>query len=136
MAARRVRKTQTFKETPMSESTFDPKTIFDSYRNAIAPALKVQQEGVKALEGVGRYQYAVAGDYLEWSLAQAKAAVAAQSPAEFVSRQVELTTALSERLRARAQEFVKLAADAQTSFSGAVNESVSKVAAETKKKAS
>jgi phasin family protein len=120
----------------MSETTFDPKTIFDSYRNAIAPALKVQQEGVKALDRVGRYQYAVAGDYLEWSLAQAKAAVAAQNPAEFVSKQVELTTALSERLRARAQEFVKLAADAQSGFSEAVNESVTKVAAETKKKAS
>jgi phasin family protein len=119
----------------MSETTFDPKTIFDSYRNAIAPALKVQQEGVKALDRVGRYQYAVAGDYLEWSLAQAKAAVAAQSPVEFVSKQVELTTALSERLRARAQEFVKLAADAQTGFTDAVSESVSKVAAETKKKA-
>jgi phasin family protein len=120
----------------MSETTFDPKTIFETYRNAIAPALKVQQEGVKALDRVGRYQYAVAGDYLEWSLAQAKAAVAAQNPAEFVSKQVELTTALSERLRARAQEFVKLATDAQTGFTEVVNESVNKVAAEAKKKAS
>jgi phasin family protein len=120
----------------MSEITFDPKTIFETYRNAIAPALKVQQEGIKALDRVGRYQYAVAGDYLEWSLAQAKAAVAAQSPVEFVSKQVELTTALSEKLRARAQEFVKLAADAQTGFTEAVNESVSKVATETKRKAS
>jgi hypothetical protein len=126
----------TLKELDMSETTFDPKTIFESYKNAFAPALKVQQEGVNALDRVGRYQYAVAGDYLEWSLAQARAAVAAQTPAEFVSRQVELTTALSERLRARAQEFVKLAADAQSGFSEAVNETVTKVAAETKKKAS
>jgi phasin family protein len=94
----------------------------------------VQQEGLKALDRVGRYQYAVAGDYLEWSLAQAKAAVGAQTPAEFVSKQVELTTALSERLRARAQEFAKLAADSQSSMSEAVNESVNRAAAETKKK--
>jgi phasin family protein len=119
----------------MTDTTFDPKAIFDTYREALAPALKVQQEGVKALDRVGRYQYAVAGDYLEWSLAQAKAAVAAQSPAEFMSAQVELTTALSEKLRARAQEFVKLSADAQSGFSDAVNQGVSKVAAETKKKA-
>ena len=79
----------------------------------MAPALKAQQEGVKALERLGQYQYAVAGDYLEWSLAQAKAAVGAQTPTEFVAKQVELTTALSEKLRARAQEFVTLAADAQ-----------------------
>jgi phasin family protein len=120
----------------MTDTTFDPKTIFETYKNAFAPALKVQQEGVSALERVGRYQHAVAGDYLEFSLAQAKAAVGAQTPAEFISRQVELTTALSERLRARAQEFVKLAADTQSGVSDAVNESVNRAAAETKRKAS
>ncbi len=118
----------------MTDTTFDPKTIFETYKNAFAPALKVQQEGLKALDRVGRYQYAVAGDYLEWSLAQAKAAVGAQTPAEFISRQVELTTALSERLRARAQEFVKLAADSQSGVSEAVNESVNRAAAETQEK--
>ena len=118
----------------MSETTFDPKAIFESYRNALAPALKAQQEGVKALDQVSRYQYAIAGDYLEWSLAQAKAALSAQSPVDFVSKQVELTTALSEKLRARAQEFVNLATDAQTRFTDVVNETTSKVVAETKKK--
>jgi phasin family protein len=114
----------------MSDTTFDPKAIFETYRNAFAPTLKAQQEGVKAIDRLGRYQYAVAGDYLEWSLAQAKAALAAQSPTEFVSKQVELTTALSEKLRARAQEFVTLATEAQTSaqstFTEAVNEATAK----------
>jgi phasin family protein len=114
----------------MSDSTFDPKAIFEAYRNAFAPTLKAQHEGVKAIDRLGRYQYAVAGDYLEWSLAQAKAALAAQTPAEFVTKQVELTTALSERLRARAQEFVTLATDAQTSaqttFTEAVNVATAK----------
>jgi phasin family protein len=118
----------------MTDTTFDPKSIFETYRNAFAPALKAQQEGVKALDRVGRYQYAVAGDYLEWSLAQAKAALAAQTPADFVSKQVELTTALSEKLRARAQEFVTLATDAQTSFTNVVTDITDKVVAETKKK--
>jgi phasin family protein len=120
----------------MSDISFDPKSIFDTYRNALAPALKVQQEGVKALDRVGRYQYAVAGDYLEWSLAQAKAAISAQSPVDFVSKQVELTTALSEKLRARAEEFVKLATDSQTGMSTAVNDGVTEIAAQTKRKAS
>jgi phasin family protein len=117
----------------MIDTTFDPKTIFESYRTAFAPALKAQQEGVKALDRVGRYQYAVAGDYLEWSLAQAKAALGAQSPTDFVSKQVELTTALSEKLRARAQEFVALATDAQSSFVEMTKDSAAKVAAETSK---
>jgi phasin family protein len=120
--------------TRMTDTTFDPKTIFESYRTAFAPALNAQQEGVKALDRVGRYQYAVAGDYLEWSLAQAKAALGAQTPTDFVSKQVELTTALSEKLRARAQEFVTLATDAQASFTTVVNDATAKVVAEAKKK--
>ena len=118
----------------MNESNFDPKAIFETYRNAFAPALKGQQEGLKAIDRAGRYQYAVAGDYLEWSLAQAKAALSAQTPAEFVSKQVELTTALSEKLRARAQEFVTLATDTQTGFTDLVSDATSKVAELSRKK--
>jgi phasin family protein len=118
----------------MNESNFDPKAIFETYRNAFAPALKGQQEGLKAIDRAGRYQYAVAGDYLEWSLAQAKAALSAQTPAEFVSKQVELTMALSEKLRARAQEFVTLATEVQTGFSDLVTDATSKVAELSRKK--
>jgi phasin family protein len=118
----------------MNDSTFDPKAIFETYRNAFAPALKGQQEGLKAIDRAGRYQYAVAGDYLEWSLAQAKAALSAHTPAEFVSKQVELTTALSEKLRARAQEFVTLATDTQTGFTDVVSDATAKVAELSRKK--
>ena len=123
----------------MSDTTFDPKSILETYRNAFAPALKAQQEGVNAIDRLGRYQYAVAGDYLGWSLAQAKAALSTQSPTEFITKQVELTTALSEKLRARAQEFVTLATDAQnsaqTTFTQAVNEATAKFGGVAKKKA-
>ena len=55
-----------------------------------------------------------------------------KTPAEFVTKQVELATALSEKLRARAQEFVTLATDAQTSFTEVVSEATVKVADLTK----
>ena len=119
----------------MSDTTFDPKTILEAYRKAFAPATKAQQEGVKVIEGLGRYQYAVAGDYLEWTLAQAQAAVAAQTPADLVSKQMELANALGERLRARAQEFVTLATEVQTSLSQVVSEATAKVVEVTKKAA-
>ena len=41
----------------MTETTFDPKAIFESYRNAFAPALKAQQEAVavaRKLEAEGK----------------------------------------------------------------------------------
>lgn len=119
----------------MSDTTFDPKSIFEAYRNAFAPTLKAQQEGLKAIDRAGRYQYAVAGDYLEWTLAQAKVAFAAQTPAELVSKQVELATALSEKLRGRVQELVSLATDAQTSFNQVLSEATAKVVEVTKKAA-
>jgi hypothetical protein len=99
----------------MSETPFDPKSIMENYRSAFAPVLKAQQDGVKAIDRVGRYQYAVAGDYLEWSLAQAQLALHAPTPADFFTKQVELTTALSEKLRVRAQEFAVTASEAQAS---------------------
>ena len=111
----------------MSDKIFDAKNIMDTYRNAFAPVLKAQQEGVKVLDRAGRYQYAIAGDYLEWSLAQAKLALTTQTPADFFSKQVELTTALSEKLRARAQEFATLSTEAQASFTDAVKETTSHV---------
>jgi phasin family protein len=119
----------------MIDTTFDPAKILETYRNAFAPALKAQQEGLKAIDRLGRYQYAVAGDYLEWSLAQAKAATSAQNPAEFVSKQIALTTALSDKLRARAQEFVSLATETQTGFTDIVTEATAKVAEVAKRKA-
>jgi phasin family protein len=116
----------------MSDSPFDPKSLFEAYRSAFAPALKAQQEGINAIDRLGRYQYSVAGDYLEWSLAHAKAVVGAQTPAELMSKQVELASALGEKLRTRAQEFATLATDAQASFTQVVTETTAKVAAMSK----
>src|SRR5271165_1718335 len=122
-------------EQTMTDSTFDPKSILESYRAALAPALKAQQDGAKMLERLSQYQYGVAGDYLEWSLAQSKAAVGAQTPTDFVAKQVELTTALGEKLRARAQELVALASDAQATVTEAVKGATIRVVEEARKKA-
>jgi len=119
----------------MNNTTFDPNTIIEAYRKTFAPAVKAQQAGVDVIDRVGRYQYAVAGDYLEWTLAQAKVALGAQTPTDFVSKQMELANALGEKLRARVQEFVTLATAAQTSFSQVVSEAAAKVAEVTKKAA-
>ena len=119
----------------MNNTSFDPNTIIEAYRKTFAPAVKVQQEGVDVIDRVGRYQYAVAGDYLEWTLAQAKLALGAQTPTDFVSKQMELANALGEKLRARVQEFVTLATAAHTTFSQVVSEAAAKVAEVTKKAA-
>ena len=116
----------------MSNSPFDPTSIFEAYRSAFAPALKAQQEGFKTIERLGRHQYAVAGDYMEWSIAHANAAAAVKTPAELVTKQVELAAGLAEKLRVHAQEFMTLTTEAQTSFTQVVKEAAAKAADMTK----
>jgi hypothetical protein len=119
----------------MIDKTFDPSTFIDSFRNALAPVLRAQAESLKALDRFAHHQYAVAGDYLEYGLAQAKAAVAAKSPNELLAAQSQLGQKLTEQLRARAQEFSTIAGEAQTMLNQFFSEATAKVAEVTKKAA-
>jgi len=91
----------------------------DTYRDTYASFSKVHHEGFRALERFARLQYAVAGDVLEASLAQARATLGArtalgtQAFAELLEKQADLGTQLSEKIRERALEFSSLAAEVQ-----------------------
>ncbi len=98
----------------MNERTFNPNAWFEAYRDTFAPVCKAQEEGLKTLERFARFNYAVAGDYLETGLAQAHAAISAKNPAEFIGRGAELGKRLSEKLRGRVEEFVAIADHAQS----------------------
>jgi hypothetical protein len=95
----------------MTQTPFDLNTLFDSYRDALAPVFRAQQEGLKSVERLARYQFAVAGDFLEWSLSQAKASVGPKSPADLLSEQTALNTQFSEKLRARGDELKQIATE-------------------------
>lgn len=117
----------------MSDLKFDPTTMFDSYRSAWAPTLRAQQEALKAIESFGRFQFAIAGDYLEWTLAQAKANLVTAAPAELAATQTALATQFGEKFKARIQEFIGLANGAQASFTTLLSEATAKVAETIKK---
>lgn len=120
----------------MNDHTFDLNPWFDAYRGSFASVHKVQQEGFKAVERFARFQYALAGDCLEAGIAQAQATLlAAKSPAEMVSKHVELGTRLSEKLRARAQEFLTLASEVQGTVATLAAEAADRATAPAKKAA-
>ena len=119
----------------MTNQTFDATAILETYRTAFAPALAAQQEAFKSVERLVRYQYALAGDYLEWSIAQAQALSAAKSPAEVVAKQAELGTKISEQLRGRVQELTTITSDAQSTLNQLFTEASAKVAELSKKAA-
>lgn len=117
----------------MPDLNFDPSVAFDAYRSAWVPTLRAQQEGIKTIERFGRYQYAVAGDFLEWYIAQAKASLTSGAPAELAAAQTTLATQFSEKIKGRVQEFVNLAAETQSSFKQLIGETTAKVADSIKK---
>ena len=108
--------------------------MFDAYKDAFAPVMKAQQEGFKTVERLARYQFAVAGDCLDWSLAQANAVVHTKSVAELVGQQTDLNSRLSDKLRARTEEFSQIATETQGAVTQWFDATAAKVA-ETAKKA-
>jgi phasin family protein len=124
----------------MTDRTYDLNTWLETYKETFASFSKAQQDGFKALERFARFNYAVAGDYLESGLAQAKAALSAraavgtQAVADLLAKQAELSSQLSEKLRVRAQEFSTLASEVQESVNSFAAEAATR-AAGTKKAA-
>ena len=119
----------------MSDRTFDLSAMFNVYKDAFAPVLKAQQEGFKTLERLARYQFAVAGDYLDWSLAQANATVHTKSVTELVGQQTDLNTKLGDKLRSRAEEFSQIATETQGAVTQWFDATTAKVAVSAKKAA-
>jgi phasin family protein len=110
----------------MTDQTFNPNALFEGFRTALAPVLRAQQEGLKAIDRFAHFQYALAGDYLEYSLSQAKLAVNAKSPTELFAKQSELGTKLNEQLRGRVQEFSNMATEAQATLTTLIDDATAK----------
>jgi hypothetical protein len=105
----------------MTDPNYDFRGWLEPYKDTIASFARAQQDGFRTLERFARFQYAVAGDLLEAGLAHTRNAIGARSAggaqliAELLQKQAEVGTQLSERLKARAEEFSALAAEAQAS---------------------
>lgn len=119
----------------MNTKTFDFTAMFDTYRQAFAPVIAAQQNSLKTLERLARYQFAVAGDYLEWTLSHVKTGAEPKSVADLVSQQSALNTSFSEKLRARAEEFTQIASESQSNVTKWFDEAGAKVADTAKKAA-
>jgi Phasin protein len=112
----------------MPEFNVDPSTALDTYRSVFAPTLHAQMEGLKAIERFGRYQYSVAGDYLEWGVAQARANLTLGTPAEHFASQTTLSTQFGEKLQGRVREFMNLASETRASFNQLLGEATARLA--------
>jgi hypothetical protein len=119
----------------MMKPTFDVTALTDTYREAFAPVFAAQQTGLRTLERLARYQFALCSDYLDWALSHAKASTQPKPVAELVSQQTELNTAFGGKLRARAEEFTQIAAETQGTVTQWLGDTSAKVAESMKKAA-
>jgi hypothetical protein len=119
----------------MMKPTFDFTALADTYREAFAPVFAAQQTGLRTLERVARYQFAVCSDYLDWALSHAKASAQPKPVAELVSEQTELNTAFGDKLRARAEEFTQIATETRGNVTQWLGDTSAKVAESMKKAA-
>jgi phasin family protein len=119
----------------MADRRFDIDSLLSSFRDTYAPFVRAQHEGLKTVERLVRYQLAIAGDYLDWSVAQAKVGINAKSTSEIVTQQSELNSRFGDKLRARAQEFSQIATETQGAMSQWFDQTTAEVADKVKKAA-
>jgi phasin family protein len=119
----------------MTTGKFDLDTLMNSFRDNYAPFLRAQHEGLKTVERLVRYQLTVAGDYLDWSVAQAKVGINAKTAADVVSQQTELNGRFGDKLRTRAHEFSQIATETQGAMTQWFDQTSAEVAEKVKKAA-
>ena len=119
----------------MTDRTFDPTSWLDAYRDTFATVNKAQEQAFRAIERFARFQYAVAGDYLEAGISNAQAALGVKTPAELLAKQTEVGARLGEKLRSRAQEFATIATEVQGSMTSFATEAAARASANAKKAA-
>ena len=103
-------------------NTIDFTAYTDFTKRAFAPMLKLHQATAKSIEQMAKYQYEVAGDYLDYGIDQLHAVTKAKDPAELFSKQVELASAFVDKFTKRSQEFTKIVTDAQTNVTTVIEQ--------------
>ena len=73
----------------MTQKPKDFNAYFDFQKRAMAPFLDLNEFAVRTFERAARHGYEAAGEALEFSIAQAKAALTAKDPQQFAAKQAQ-----------------------------------------------
>jgi phasin family protein len=107
----------------MTRKHDDFTSYVDFAQRAAAPMTRLNELAVRNVERVARLQYDVAGDWMQFALAQMHAAVEARDVASLLSRQAEVAGAFVEKLSRRQQDLARLSADTQADAARWLDES-------------
>lgn len=97
----------------MSTTTADMNTFIENTRKFTAPFARASEVSAKTFEKIARYNYELAGDWLNLGIAQLHAATQSKDVPELMKKQAELANAYVEKQTQRSQDFLKIATEAQ-----------------------
>ncbi len=100
----------------MAQAIPEFNTLIEQQKAALAPFARFGETSIRSFERLLRHHYAVAGDVLEYSIAQLNALSAAKDPAGLVSHQSGLAADFVAKQTSRSNDFFKLATEVQAEF--------------------
>jgi phasin family protein len=100
-------------DRPMTQKPTDFNAYIDFQKRAMAPFLDLNEFAVRTFERAARHGYEAAGEALEFSIAQAKAALNAKDPQQFAAKQAQLATEFVGKQTERTNEWLKIASQTQ-----------------------
>ena len=112
----------TRKDTDMAIKLDDFSAYTDFAKRAFAPATRLNETVVGNFESFARFQYELAGDYMQLAIDQMQATVKAKDLGALVTRQSEIASKFVEKQTQRQQAFAKMATDAQARVAKLVDE--------------
>ena len=92
----------------------------DLQREAFEPFRAFTTVAAQTFERLARQNYAVLGDYIEFSVEQAKLPTQVADINDYVGKQIANGRAFTEKLAKRAQEYAEIARTAQDATTAAV----------------
>lgn len=94
----------------------------DFAKRAFAPATRLNEAAVGNFESFAKFQYDLAGDYMQLAIEQLQATVKAKDLGTLVARQSEIASKFVEKQGQRQQAFARIATDAQARVAKLVEE--------------
>jgi phasin family protein len=112
----------TRKDTDMAIKLDDFSAYTEFAKRAFAPATRLNETVVGNFESLARFQYELAGDFLQLAIDQMQATVKAKDIGTLVARQSEIASKFVEKTAQRQQSFARIATEAQASVARLVEE--------------
>jgi len=113
----------------MTNTTAEINAFIENSRKLAEPVARLQALSARTFERFARYQYEVAGDFLNLGVAALHAATQAKDLPELLKKQTEFANAYVEKTTQRSQDFMKLAGEAQADVTSWMDQTSTEITA-------